>query len=634
MTLAVGPPQHRADDVLTAPATVARRAIAAALDSLGTIEPAQGDARLYETLIALVMRRLARAAARAGGLDVEARGRGRLFDDAFDVALPERAIAAVASAIDALAPASAGAIGRIYESLIGWGIERSGGRLCLAPVARRKRTGSFYTPDGLASVVAERAVEAAISFADRDELTICDPAMGAGAFLVAAADAVVRRCGLEHADRSRIVATRLFGADSSVTAVAVAEVCLWLYAADPELSIECLRDRLLVRDSLSASADDGLPLSGERFGLVIGNPPWVAFAGRAAQPIDPERRADYARRFASWRGYPTLHGLFIERSAQLAPNGVVALLIPSPVADLDGYRAARRALTATHTPLEPLLEFGQDAFEGVTQPCFALVAVPSPTAQSSDRRWQLAERQRTVGTARAVVVPEVLAELARRTPLPAQCFRELGFQTSRRATTSLLLRAPAADATHRYPLLEGRDVRPFHVGPPRLFIDSDPERIKWAGCRLRPESDYRSVRFVIRQTAKVPIAALHTGLPFRNSLLAGFEADGLDAELLVGLLNSALYRALHLSQQRDARQATFPQVKIAHLRGLPEPPADASARECVRRLCRAANVDAPRAHAGLDSAVFDLFEVSSTARSAVIEFVASRAPELGHTGGA
>jgi hypothetical protein len=283
--------------------------------------------------------------------------------------------------------------------------------------------------------------------------------------------------------------------------------------------------------------------------------------------------------------------------------------------------------------VEPLLEFGQDAFEGVTQPCFALIAVPSAAAEDSDRRWNLAERQKSAGAARAVEVPEVLVALTRSEPMPRECFREFGFQTSRLATTSLLLRASRPDAEHPYPLLEGRDVRPFRVGPPRLFIDSDPARIKWAGCRLRPEGDYASVPVVIRQTAKAPIAALHTGLPFRNSLLAGFEADGIDAELLVGLLNSALYRALHLSQQRDARQAAFPQVKIAHLRGLPRPPTDASARERVRVSCRAASAEALPAFAALDSAVFDLFAIPHSSRRDVIAFVSSRAPELGHASG-
>ena len=110
---------------------------------------------------------------------------------------------------------------------------------------------------------------------------------------------------------------------------------------------------------------------------MIGNPPWVAYAGRAAQPLSPERKAYFADHYSTLKGYPTLHGLFVERALRLAPQGTVALVVPSPIADLHGYRAVRRAVRATHTPCEPMLEFGQDAFASVTQPCFALIAEAS-----------------------------------------------------------------------------------------------------------------------------------------------------------------------------------------------------------------------------------------------------------------
>jgi hypothetical protein len=416
----------------------------------------------------------------------------------------------------------------------------------------------------------------------------------------------------------------LYGVDLSPLAVAVAQATLWLFAGDSGLAIEALAAHLRV--------GDGLGEHESRFDLVIGNPPWVAFAGRAAQPLPPELRAHYRNRFRSWRGYPTLHGMFVERASEIAADGVIALLVPSPIADLDGYRAVRRAVTEKHRVIEPLLEFGQDAFEQVTQPCFALIAVPVVAGEQSDRRWILAERQRKSGVAQPVRAPAVLAELLKGEQLPPSCFGEMGFQSSRRATTSLLARTPAPTSVHAYPLLEGRDVHEFRVGPTRLFLNAAPERIKWAGCRVRPQTDYARVAFVVRQTAKVPIAARHNGLPFRNSLLAGFEADGLDTELLVGLLNSALYRALHLASQRDARQAVFPQVKIAHLRSLPRPPREHSELHAVRELSRHAATQggAAAVRLALDHAVFELFDIPSTDRAKVLRFVSERAPELGH----
>jgi hypothetical protein len=366
------------------------------------------------------------------------------------------------------------------------------------------------------------------------------------------------------------------------------------------------------------------------FDLVLGNPPWVAYAGRAAQPLSAERKAYFADHYRTLRGYPTLHGLFVERALRLAPQGTVALVVPSPIADLHGYRAVRRAVRATHTPCEPMLEFGQDAFASVTQPCFALIAEASngsASGQSSDEApFRLAERQRAAGSAAEVLAPAALLELAKARGFPRELFGEMGFQTTSTVTKQLLRRSPEPDPIHHYPLLEGRDVREFAQGEPRLFLAPDPEALEKARCRLRNRDDYQRVRFVIRQTARYPIAALHRGLPFRNSLLAGFAVDGFPADLVVGLLNSSLYRALHLALRRDARQATFPQVKIGHLRALPEPPSDPGRRAEI------AEISATLTRSGfdlalaerLDAAVFALFALESSAIGEILAFLAAR----------
>src|SRR5690606_1935516 len=97
------------------------------------------------------------------------------------------------------------------------------------------------------------------------------------------------------------------------------------------------------------------------------------------------------------------------------------------------------------------------------------------------------------------------------------------------------------------------------------------------------------VQVVVRQTAAFTIAARHEGAAFRNSLIAAFSTEAADTTLLLGLLNSALFRALHLSRQRDARQAAFPQVKLSHLRSLPCPPDDDHQREMVRVVSKEAS---------------------------------------------
>ncbi len=505
---------------------------------------------------------------------------------------------ATAALTEHFAHESVVALGQLYEVLL--------------DARGRKRSGSYFTPPAIAA----RVTQAALAEAPPTP-RVCDPAMGGGVFLLEAARQIAERAGLSK----RRVLELVHGVDLDPLAVAVTEAALWLWCEDPSLDPSVLALRLIARDALERGWEREL---GE-LDLVIGNPPWVAYAGRAAQPLAPEVRRELGRSFRSFRGYPTLHGLFVERAAELCPRGVIALLVPSPLADLEGYRPVRRALGATHAPCEPLLELGQDAFEGVTQPCFALIAKPGSGAEDG-RPFRLIERQRAGAEAAELGPPEVLARIARLPSMPRELFGELGFQSGGDVAKTLFLRAEAPDARHTLPLLEGKRVGEFRVSPPALFLDPDREALARAGCRLRPAEHYHRARFVVRQTAKYPIAALHTGLPFRNTLLAGFDHAEISPEVAVALLNSSLYRALHLALRRDARQAAFPQVKVSHLRALPRPPSEPRALAQLAALTRRATdrgLD-PGTRTELDAQVFGLFGLSAGERAAVAAFMLAR----------
>jgi hypothetical protein len=500
----------------------------------------------------------------------------------------------------------------------------------------RKPSGSYFTPD----IWTRHVMQVVLGDETATEPSVLDPAVGAGAFLIAAARALAAR----GANLAKVVARQLHGVDKSALAIATCEACLTLVARDPCV-LPQLRQHLVVGNAL-IRPEDGCPedelgldvrgafphvfATGSGFDLVVGNPPWVAFAGRAAKPLSPQVRALFSRRYAAFRGYPTLHALFVERAAELAPSGSLALLVPSPIADLDGYRAVRNVLARSHTVREPLLELGQDAFAGVTQPCFVLLADPGADPRGGDRAYVLSERTRQAASAVALQPPKVLAQIATRKPFPDALFGELGFQSGGTVSKRLFLRAGAPDAKHTYPLLEGRNVQEFRQDPPRLFLHPDADVLSESRCRLRPRDEYSRARFVVRQTAAWPIAALHNGLPFRNSLLAGFADAVFSPEAVVALLNSALYRALHLAAQRDARQAAFPQVKVRHLRSMPAPDPSHSEFAVLAPMTRAlttGGVDAA-GRRRLDQAVFALFDVGADDCQAVMRFLAERVPKL------
>ena len=527
----------------------------------------------------------------------------------------------------------------------------------------RRRLGSYYTPFFVARALIERSFEVVRPLLDArvekgEAFTVCDPACGGGAFLIEAARAVAHH--LEKTSMSRQQAwaravRSLHGLDVSPLALSTARAALFLLAPQAWLKDAELEGRFFEANSL-VDAHPGktaptqpwlglLPVSpfdvpsafpnvfsseGAGFDWIVGNPPWIAFQGRATQPIQKELRAYFRARYLSFSGYPTTQSMFSERAVELAPRGVVSLLVPSSLSDLDGYAETRRVVTSTHRVLQPLLEFGQDAFSQVVQPCFGLIALARTTPAPGDSRpFVLEERARLSSSAQRIERPSCLAQLELGPRLPKSTFGELGFQSNSKVVMHLFRRGTEAVPPYELGLLEGRCVKEFVETPPRVFMHPDPEALRVYRARLRDPQVYREVDFVVRQTAAYTIAARHDGSPFRNSLIAGYGNEDYDADLLVGLLNSALFRCYHVSRQRDARQATFPQVKVAHLRALPAPPSDPAARARVREVSQAA------ARVGglssdlrteLDQAVFSLFSISADDGRRVIDYLLSREP--------
>ncbi len=552
-------------------------------------------------------------------------------------------------------------VGWLYEHLIAHELARArDGQLEFRLGRGRKKSGSFFTPRAISERVVVATLEshwARIQKLPKPRrrsaalaLRVCDPAMGAGAFLLETARQLAAGCAKvtgdadEPAKLTRVVVERcLYGLDLSPLAAAVAEASLWLLVANRRVTMTAVGEHLgcghalVCEPKVSKAAfdwDRNMPEVMEvgGFDAIVGNPPWIAYAGRAAQPLPPTLRRHYRERYSVFSGYPTLHGLFVERATELAPSGTVGLVLPSPLADLDGYRPVRRAATRHHRVKQPLLEFGQDAFAGVVQPSFGLVLEPDPSVKPSDEPWRLTERQRAGASANEIDVPQVVELLLEAAPFPKELFREMGFQSAGSVSKTLFLRAPEPDSRHEYPLLEGKNVSEFVEGPPKLFLAVDREALRQARCRVRPQNEYQNVDFVVRQTAVYPIAAEHQGFPFRNTLLAGLAVDGLTAPLVVGLLNSALYRAMHVAATRDARQAAFPQVKLKHLRALPRPPSDPAARRRIEKIATRAKQKGlgSEQRLELDDVVFDLFRVPPDHRLAVTSFLGGRVPRLGY----
>ena len=364
--------------------------------------------------------------------------------------------------------------------------------------------------------------------------------------------------------------------------------------------------------------------AGPGFDVVLGNPPWVSYTGRQKAVVSPGGLRSLRHRFPGVARWPAAHTAFLILSAELlAKRGRAGLVLPRQVGDLAAYGPARAAVTERARLCGPVVDAGEDAFDGVAQAVgmFSLVAgadgahgseapwpvvAPPWTAAAGgrngrsavDRRAPVRRPEPVRGPRRqngqpARDLPDLLEMLAEQPRFEPATFADPGVHSGNVARKLIAPERPA-DAAGYAPVREGRDVAAYLCRTPRKWLWTAPALLQGEYCRIRPERFYRSVPIVLRQTADRPIAARHRDATyFRNSLLACAGVDGAPDTVVVAFLNSALYALLHRTASEDAKQKTFPQVKIRHLRALPAVP--------VRALDR--GFDGSTAGDALDAAV-------------------------------
>lgn len=476
------------------------------------------------------------------------------------------------------------------------------GAIVLRQTENRRRSGSHYTPRELAEKAVLATLEPIFAALGPDahpaqilELKVCDPAMGSGAFLLAScrilADKLVtawERHGspaLPEGESSQSLALRLVaercihGVDKDEIAVELARLSLWLLAGSKGSLFAFADQHLRHGDSLVERAplfhddaaekalafawESGFPEVFSReepgFDAMVGNPPWISYAGRAAQPLPPWLKAHFAQHYEAFTGYRNLQGLFVERAAKLLRRkGRLGFVLPSSMSEQDGYAPTRLAHDKLCEVDRDLPDLGEESFAGVVQPCMILLSTrrAKDLTLAETGTWPV-ERPDLDEVSRAILAKMSLP------PLPSHLFGERGIQTQGSDVREM---SEEPTPRHTVALRTGTEVLPFERHRPSLH--ADPGQL---GGRLQSKEAWLKVRVLIRQTARVPMAALSDGLAFRNSILAGFEDDEHPATFLVAYLNSSPIRFLHYMRYRDARQG-MPQVKIGHLRRIPAPP--------------------------------------------------------------
>jgi hypothetical protein len=158
-------------------------------------------------------------------------------------------------------------LGGVYESLLDYEPTRDGTLSNGSSV--RKATGAFYTPRAIAEYLVRRTLAPLVRGRGPERilaLRVLDPAMGSGAFLVAAcsylaqayesalvASGACHACDVGAAERAairRTIAERcLFGVDVNPMAVQLARLSLWLATLAADRPLSFLDHHLVAGDS-------------------------------------------------------------------------------------------------------------------------------------------------------------------------------------------------------------------------------------------------------------------------------------------------------------------------------------------------------------------------------------------------
>ena len=216
------------------------------------------------------------------------------------------------------------------------------------------------------------------------QITICDPAVGSGAFLNEALNFLIAEheyiveletklfgSGLAYPDiENSILENNLFGVDINEESVDIAKLSLWLRTAQPRRKLNNLNDNIQCGNSLI----DDPAVAGDKafnwqtafpqvfakggFDVVIGNPPYVRI--QTLQSNYPNQANLMNQIYKSATGKYDLYCLFIEKSHEIInPTGYVSFILPHKFLVADFGRGVREYLLETKA-LSQIIHFGSE----------------------------------------------------------------------------------------------------------------------------------------------------------------------------------------------------------------------------------------------------------------------------------
>jgi SAM-dependent methyltransferase len=496
--------------------------------------------------------------------------------------------------------------------------------------SRRKKLGIYLTPPTLAEAVARQALTPLLE-EDRplSEITVLDPACGAGALLLAAWRLIEKA----YEDRGQalsgdplqleeVMAKHLRGVDFCPEMISIARSSLRLEARRggrghnlaarktsqvhgpaPLSSPSVLaRGDGLGREENSPEARALLAMT---HACILANPPYVLAQERA----DGQRLQAWAKaRFISATYKVDTSLLFIERCLELlAEEGHLAILTPNswlknkhaaPLREwlLNNHRvhavlsvtfnAFPRAsvetivthIQRTAPPREGDVR-GEDEDKNVLLADILEDGALAEQARLSQASWRSKHDHAMTldldgGEARA------LLDALTRDHVRLDTIATVYFGLQTRARKQWVATTTPEDGRAWRPCLDGKQLEPFAARPANEQVCIEPEAIKSGGKKEVHEQE----RIGVRQIGATPIAALipadvwSLNTIYNVYLTKQARASGYDSRYLLGVMLSSTVQQ-HWLQHASDHKRIFPKVKKGALRALPIPPIDFTCAE-------------------------------------------------------
>jgi predicted RNA methylase len=530
------------------------------------------------------------------------------------------------------------------------------GRLCERLSSRgrdRRKSGSYYTPGWAADFIADTVVQGVLTGrrvkpAAALSLKVLDPAAGAGAFAVAAVEALAGAAGEALAEndlRREAARSCVFAVEKNALAAEVCRLAVWLAASRPGRPAPMPAEHVRLGDALAGARDGG------DFDIVIGNPPWgVKLPAKQAEGLASAAPG-------ALRGHRDSYVFFLQLGADLArEDGGVGMLLPDTVLWQVRYEGLRRAVLEQFRPLRVVL-LGDRVFATATAPSCMVCLVgkgiapaqfaisdlrrekrANLSARVSERGWLAPGDAPLEAPHSGFVVPprwrrDMLERLTRRLRslgdmVETFTVHDVGINYSRAEAGRAILYS--GDRRHRsdIPITRGRDFGALTQAGHSAWLHHDwQERVR-SGDRVSVrEAVYRRVpKILLRQTGDRPVATVdRRGAWFGRSVIAISARDDGDLLWLAAILNSKPLAALYRAVAPEAGRP-FAQVKVSKLKLVPLPPVAGTER--LGRLAARA-LEAPEAArrerllGEIDEAVAEAYRLDEGESRRVVDEIAA-----------